>query len=123
MGGFKRTFEVRNCILIFTECLHGVSIFQNPTLLIKNVGESVEFGCQQDDNTYYYMYWFRQINLGDLDTITMSLGKGMAQTVEPYNTSKYIMFRPDVQHTTLQLKGLEMNDSAVYFCASSSTVF
>lgn len=58
-----------------------------------------------------------------MDMITMSSGKDTAQTVEPYNDSKYSMIRTEVKHSTLQLKALEANDSAVYFCASSSTVF
>ncbi|MCJ8736641.1 hypothetical protein PDJAM_G00014870 [Pangasius djambal] len=110
-------------LLIIAKSVHGVSIIQNPTLLIKKGGDSVEIGCQYDDNTHYYMYWYRQRSLGEMDMITMSVGKDIAQTVEPFNKSKYSMIRPEVQHTTLQLKGLEVNDSAVYFCTSSNTVF
>lgn len=83
----------------------------------------MEIGCQHDDNIHYYMYWYRHRGLGEMDMITMSLGKDMAQTIEPYNKSKYSMSRPDVQRASLQLNGLEARDSAVYFCASSSTVF
>lgn len=123
LSGCTRTLEVRNCTLSFTESLHGVNIIQNPTLLIKKAGESVEIGCQHDDSTHYYMYWYRQKSQGEMDVITMSLGKNKSQIIEPHNKSKYAMIRPEVQHTILQLKGLEVSDSAVYFCASSSTVF
>lgn len=110
-------------ILSFTEPLHGVHIIQNPTLFMKEVGETVEIRCEHDDNTHFYMYWYRQRSLGEMDMITMSVGKGLVQTVEPYNKSKYSMIRPVVQQATLQLKGLDVRDSAVYFCASTSTVF
>lgn len=123
ISGCNMTFEVRIVLLSFTESLHGVDIVQNPTLLMKDVGERVEIRCEHDDSTHYYMYWYRQRSLGELDLITMSLGKDLTQTVEPFNKSKYTMMRPEVQQTTLQLKGLEVSDSAMYFCASSSTVF
>lgn len=113
----------RNCILSLTGSLHGVNISQNPTLLLKKAGESVEIKCQHDDATHYYMYWYRQRGLSEMDLITMSLGKDISQTVEPFNNSKYSMIRTEVMHTSLQLKELEADDSAVYFCASSSTVF
>ncbi|XP_047677585.1 M1-specific T cell receptor beta chain-like [Tachysurus fulvidraco] len=110
-------------LLITARSLHGVKISQNPTALLKKAGESVEIKCQHDDSTHYYMYWYRQRSLGEMDLITMSLGKDISQTVEPFNNSKYSMIRTEVMHTSLQLKKLEVDDSAVYFCASSSTVY
>uniref|UniRef100_A0AAR2J9B9 Ig-like domain-containing protein n=1 Tax=Pygocentrus nattereri TaxID=42514 RepID=A0AAR2J9B9_PYGNA len=104
-----------------TEPLSGLFITQTPTLLIKELGESVKVGCEHNDSTYYYIYWYRQRSLGAMDLIATSVGKGSVQIVLPFNESKYSMTRPDVKRSVLQIEKLESEDSAVYFCSSSTS--
>lgn len=86
---------------------------------MKDQGKSVKMSCVHNDSTYYYIYWYRQRSLGELDLIVLSVGKDMIQVVPPFNESKYIMSRPEVKNTTLQIERLEAEDTAAYFCASS----
>lgn len=95
---------VTECVFFpHTESLHGVNITQNPTLLFKKGCESVEIECQHEDVTHYYMYWYRQRSLGEMDMINISLGKDMSQTVKPFNESKHSMIHTEFVHTTLQI--------------------
>ncbi|KAL7872947.1 hypothetical protein AOLI_G00120180 [Acnodon oligacanthus] len=106
-------------LIFIAKTSSGLFITQTPTLLIRELEESVKVGCEHNDSTYYYIYWYRQRSLGAMDLIATSVGKGSVQIVLPFNESKYSMTRPDVKSSVLQIEKLESEDSAVYFCASS----
>ncbi|KAI4898444.1 hypothetical protein NFI96_000500 [Prochilodus magdalenae] len=103
-----------------SKSLSGILITQTPSLLFKERGESVKLGCEHNDSTYYYIYWYRQRSMGELDLIAMSVGKGTVQIVPPFSDSKYSMTRPEVKNSVLQIEVLQSEDSAAYFCASST---
>ncbi|KAG9268835.1 hypothetical protein AMEX_G17858 [Astyanax mexicanus] len=106
-------------LIIFMKSTEGLSITQDPTLIIKDYGDSVKAECWHNDSTYYYMYWYKQGILGQIELIALSIGKGMSQIAAPFNESKYSMTRVEVKHGILEIQKLEAEDSAVYFCAAS----
>lgn len=68
------------------------------------------------------MYWYRQGELDTIEQISASVGTDEVQITAPFSESKYTMTRPDVEHSNLQIKGLEAQDSGVYYCVSTGTV-
>ncbi|XP_076835195.1 M1-specific T cell receptor beta chain [Brachyhypopomus gauderio] len=50
----------------------GITVSQDPLLFLKYRGDVVNMECKHDDKTYYYMYWYRQRTLGELDLVAMS---------------------------------------------------
>ena len=65
------------------------------------------------------MFWYRQDSDGGMRLIAYSLNKDDANIETPFKESKYTMKRPEIKESSLQIKDLEVGDSAVYFCASS----
>ena len=85
-SAFKsRMKSVNSNFISPTEPSSGLFITQTPTLLIKEQGESVNVGCEHNDSTYYYIYWYRQRSLGAMDLIATSVGKVSVQLVLPFN--------------------------------------
>lgn len=87
--------------------------------MISHEGTStVILQCQQDQQ-YSYMYWYRQASSREMQRLAFSFGKDSSSTEAPFTTAKFIMSRPALPTSSLQIKSLQVADSAVYYCASS----
>ncbi len=69
------------------------------------------------------MYWYRQRGQGELALVAISLSKDNVETVAPFTKTKYIMERPEIKESSLEIKNLAEEDSGIYFCASSITQY
>nr|pir T-cell receptor beta chain precursor V region (4.C3) - mouse [Mus musculus] len=105
-------------IFSFLEAGHtGPKVLQIPSHQIIDMGQMVTLNCDPVSN-HLYFYWYKQI-----------LGQQMEFLVNFYNVKvmeksklfkdQFSVERPDGSYFTLKIQPTALEDSAVYFCASS----
>lgn len=99
----------------FSSCM---KINQPPVAISREGNPTVTLQCEQD-HQYYHMYWYRRGTSRRMQRLAFSYGKGSSSTEAPFNTTKFIMSRPALLLSSLQIKSVRLADSAVYYCASS----
>uniref|UniRef100_A0A3Q0T463 Immunoglobulin V-set domain-containing protein n=1 Tax=Amphilophus citrinellus TaxID=61819 RepID=A0A3Q0T463_AMPCI len=96
---------------VFSVIIGGVKIIQ-PQFMFSRVGDkSVTLQCEQDNNEYLYMLWYRHADTGQMQLLTYSVNKGIEATEAPFSEAKYSMSRPEVCNSTLHIKQVEAGDS------------
>lgn len=82
--------------------------------------------CEHDDADHYRLYWYKQAkdSIG-LNLIVFSAGQNLVDIEAQFNTAdlKYTATRPEVKRSTLQIKRVEAEDSALYYCATSTQYY
>ncbi|KAL4656184.1 hypothetical protein GN956_G5625 [Arapaima gigas] len=107
--------------LLFAKPTDGVNVVQKlKHLLAQAESSSVTLQCEHDKTDYFSMFWYRQ-TAGAMDLLAYSGAANSATIEPPFKDSKYTMNRPEVLKSSLEIKNLQSNDSAVYFCAASIT--
>ncbi|KAK7798777.1 hypothetical protein U0070_005759 [Myodes glareolus] len=94
------------------------AITQSPRSKMTVTGGKVELSCNQTDN-HNYMYWYRQDLGHGLRLIHYSFGAGSTENGDVPDGYKAI--RPSLKDFSLILEKASPSQTAVYFCASSST--
>lgn len=98
----------------------GVKVWQEPENSVTSLEtNSLTLNCNIDDSSYTRMMWYRKQKNGTLELIGYSYGKGSTDIEKAFEKSKYTFSRPEVLKSTLEIKSLEIEDSATYFCATS----
>ena len=95
------------------------AVFRQDAFAVVWKGSGTRLPCQQE-GTHEYMYWYQQFAGRGLVLLYMSRYEGM----DAENVSKDPRFsavRPNRQNFPLNVTDLQLNDTAVYYCASSLT--
>lgn len=95
-----------------------MKIYQPPFTLSREGEKSATLQCEQDNDEYLYMFWYKHADFRQMQLLTYSVNKGIQTTEAPFNETKYFMSRPAVRNSSLHIKRVEPGDSAVYYCAS-----
>ncbi|KAG8543447.1 hypothetical protein GDO81_024622, partial [Engystomops pustulosus] len=94
-----------------------LQISQDPKLVIKKKGESVELYCQYGDSSYWAMYWYQQKPQDGLKLMVYSPSEGQGDMEDEFKS--WSLSRSKTTEATLTLSQPKESDSAVYFCAAS----
>uniref|UniRef100_A0A670HSV8 Ig-like domain-containing protein n=1 Tax=Podarcis muralis TaxID=64176 RepID=A0A670HSV8_PODMU len=105
----------------------GVKVTQHPPLANKPEGETVELSCNVDVDNYQF-YWYQQRpghtnlkQLGVIKPFTISEGDTLEEKPGGEIDSR-LSGKRDGRTANLILKGLQLNDTGLYLCASKDTV-
>ncbi|KAL0969476.1 hypothetical protein UPYG_G00227820 [Umbra pygmaea] len=96
--------------------------FNQTSSLIKDSGKKVEIHCSHDDSNLLTMLWYQQKQPSPVMAL---IGYGYSTADPNYEDqfkTRFKMNRDGVMKGSLVVSNITEADSAVYFCAASSTV-
>lgn len=95
------------------------TVFQKPTTLIATPGGSVDVQCWHDAPTHNVLLWYRQYHTRSLELLGI-LFVSTDNTEDTFKHKIELAGEASASKTSsITVKDLVVNDSAVYFCASS----
>uniref|UniRef100_A0A8C4WSB1 Ig-like domain-containing protein n=1 Tax=Gopherus evgoodei TaxID=1825980 RepID=A0A8C4WSB1_9SAUR len=78
--------------------------------------------CVQNETSYPYMYWYKQLQGDGPKLIAQSVDGFNAIYEESYNETKFPITRLNTRISSMSIVDLRTQDSANYFCASKDTI-
>uniref|UniRef100_A0A674IKY7 Ig-like domain-containing protein n=1 Tax=Terrapene triunguis TaxID=2587831 RepID=A0A674IKY7_9SAUR len=96
----------------------GVLISQFPRTAPQRPGETIEITCVQNETSYTYMYWYKQLQGEGPRLIAQSVHESSATYEKGYNASKFPITRLNTRISSMSVVDLRTQDSANYFCAA-----
>ncbi|ELW68872.1 T-cell receptor beta chain V region A20.2.25 [Tupaia chinensis] len=92
-------------------------VTQTPSHQVTRMGHKVVLECDPVSG-HLYFYWYRQILGQKMEFIVSFYDKPMEKS-EIYKEDRFSVKKPSASYFTLKIEPTELEDSAVYFCASS----
>uniref|UniRef100_A0A668RRX4 Ig-like domain-containing protein n=1 Tax=Oreochromis aureus TaxID=47969 RepID=A0A668RRX4_OREAU len=96
-----------------------VKIYQPPYTLSREGEKSVTLQCEQDNDEYLYMFWYKHADFRQMQLLTYSINKGIQTTEAPFNETKFFMSRPEVRNSSLSV----LFDIKLVHCATYEAYF
>ncbi|XP_048476659.1 immunoglobulin lambda-1 light chain-like [Rhincodon typus] len=105
-------------LLLLPATCRSALISQWPECLSLQKGKTAEMHCYQNDTSYIYMYWYRQLSEAALQLVATSVGTS-EPTFEDDFKARFKGTRRMTKSCSLKILKLEAADTAVYFCAAN----
>ncbi|CAJ1074720.1 immunoglobulin lambda-1 light chain-like [Xyrichtys novacula] len=94
---------------------------QKPEGIFSTEGQSVEFNCSHEIDSYDRIYWYKQVESREMQFLGyMYYGRGDPEDKVKMNITGNAQ---KSQNCTLTIFKVDLNSSAVYFCAASTQCF
>ncbi|KAJ8289121.1 hypothetical protein COCON_G00017800 [Conger conger] len=90
------------------------AVFRQDAFAVARKGSAIRLPCLQE-GTHEYMYWYRQFAGGGLAVLYLSRYEGMDADNESQDP-RFSAVRPNRQNFPLNITGLQLTDTAVYYC-------
>ena len=90
---------------------------QRPAHIYKTQSETAKIHCSHSIDSYNVILWYKQINNRELQLLGYMVGS--SDFLEPGSGVEMDGNANKDQNVTLTIEGLNLNSSAVYFCAAS----
>ncbi|KAJ8340689.1 hypothetical protein SKAU_G00353220 [Synaphobranchus kaupii] len=109
--------------ITYSACsVQGFDVFQTPEEVFSLPGSEAVLSCSHSDLSASAMYWFQQRKGQEIKLMVYSVVGSNAQFEKDFKEERYTFERPDIKNGALKIKAVESVDTALYFCAASSTV-
>uniref|UniRef100_A0A2K6KTH2 T cell receptor beta variable 2 n=1 Tax=Rhinopithecus bieti TaxID=61621 RepID=A0A2K6KTH2_RHIBE len=92
-------------------------VTQTPSHQVTRMGQEVILRCVPISN-HLYFYWYRQILGQKVEFLVYFYNDEISEKSEIFD-DRFSVGRPDGSNFTLKIKSTKLEDSAMYFCASS----
>uniref|UniRef100_A0A2K6KTF2 T cell receptor beta variable 2 n=1 Tax=Rhinopithecus bieti TaxID=61621 RepID=A0A2K6KTF2_RHIBE len=92
-------------------------VTQTPSHQVTRMGQEVILQCVPISN-HFYFYWYRQILGQKVEFLVSFVNDNISERSEIFD-DRFSVGRPDGSNFTLKIKSTKLEDSAMYFCASS----
>lgn len=111
---------IKYTYFLFSGVCEAVLITQWPSYIVSNSRDRAQMHCYQNDTSYDYLYWYRQLKGGEIQLIVYLIA-GSANP-EPDFKSGYEAVKLSNKQWSLNISSVQEKDEAVYLCAVSHTV-
>ncbi|EAW51977.1 hCG2001501, partial [Homo sapiens] len=108
------------CWAIFSLLKAGLTepeVTQTPSHQVTQMGQEVILRCVPISN-HLYFYWYRQILGQKVEFLVSFYNNEISEKSEIFD-DQFSVERPDGSNFTLKIRSTKLEDSAMYFCASS----
>ncbi|CAJ1074718.1 immunoglobulin lambda-1 light chain-like [Xyrichtys novacula] len=98
----------------------GKEVIQKPEGIFSKLGPSVKLTCRHEIDTYNQIYWYKQVKSKEMQF----LGNMVGSSAKPEDETVKIEGNANAnKNCTLTILAVDLNSSAVYFCAASTQCF